>query len=130
LCLKHKIIMKVDHKMKVSFYHINCDFCEAIFVMSFLSLGMHIYFFLHWGLHLLNVLYNKLCSLHYVCFMWKETIEKISGPKEKRCIIFFNVLPLYTYYYKISFICDLIIKLSLCITSLPYSTIHMTSIHL
>jgi hypothetical protein len=26
MCFKHKTRMKVDHKIKVSFYHINCDF--------------------------------------------------------------------------------------------------------
>jgi hypothetical protein len=43
-------------------------------------------------LHSLKVLHSNWCSVHYMCIMKKETIERSRVPKEKRCTILFNVL--------------------------------------
>jgi hypothetical protein len=52
----------------------------------------HIFFLFHCDLHLLKMLNIKLCSPHYMCIMWKETIERINGPK-KKIVLFFLCLP-------------------------------------
>ncbi len=74
--------------------------------MSFLCLGMNIFFLLRCdNTHL----HTKWCSPHHVCIMWKETIERINGPKRK------DVLFSYVFKnpgYKIILICVLIIWLN------------------
>jgi hypothetical protein len=79
--------------------------------MCFLCLGMNIFFLFHCDLHLLKMLNTKLCSPHYVCIMWKETIERINGPQKKTNVLFsFMFFPCFLIFgYKILLICVLII---------------------
>ncbi len=63
---------------------------KTIFFISFLYLGMHFFFPLHYGLHWFKVL-HKWCSPHYLCIIWKETIERINAPKKGRFIIVFKM---------------------------------------
>jgi len=74
--------------------------------MCFLYLGMNIFFLFHCDLHLLKMLNTKLCSPHYVCIMWKETIKRINGPKKKKMYYFplcfsyvFNFLVTKLFWY-------------------------------
>jgi len=98
---------KVDHKIKilklsriVIFTQI-VIFHGAFFVMNFLCLSMHMFSFLHYGLHSrTKVLHNKWCLVHYVCIMWKETIEIFSEPKNEECNILFNVFPMFFFWLK------------------------------
>jgi hypothetical protein len=61
---------------------------EHFLSLVFLCFSMHIYIFFHCGLHSLEVLHNKWCPPHYVCIMWKETIERINEPKRKKNVLF------------------------------------------
>jgi len=93
---EHKKRMKVHQiikYVKIVFSSWSCDFWWSIFCHEFSTFGhAHFFFLLHCGLHSFKVLHNKWCSFHYVCMMWKEMTEKISGLEKEKCIIFFNVL--------------------------------------
>jgi hypothetical protein len=91
--------------------------------MSFLCLGMNIFFFLHYDLHLLKVLNTKWCSPHYVCIMSNETIEQINGPKKERCIIFLNVFPMFLKFWLQNYF-DILCFDNLITTSHHYYIVH------
>jgi hypothetical protein len=93
--------MKVDHRIKDIKVVYKCvlssKLSQNIFCHEFfLCLCMHIIFLLHWGLHSFKVLYNNWCSFHDVCITWKETIERINGPKKEKKHVF-DVLPMYIF---------------------------------
>jgi hypothetical protein len=86
---------------------------KTFFVMSFLSLAFTYFLLFHCVLHSLKVLHNKWCSDHYVCIMWKQTIEKFSGP-ERKDVLFSSMffLCIFLFAQQIIFICVLIIWLN------------------
>jgi hypothetical protein len=98
--------------------------------MNFLCLGMNIFFLLHYDLHLLKVLNTKWCSPHYACIMWKETIERINGPKKWRCIIFLDVFPMFFKFWLQNYFDMWFDNLIKYITSLLYSVCSMILTHL
>jgi hypothetical protein len=59
--------------------------------------------FLSWVFFTFIIFSFIMVCTHLKCYttsdvhiiMWKKTIEKIKGPKNKRCIIVFNVLPIF-----------------------------------
>ncbi len=61
--------------------------------MSFLCLGMNIFFLLHYDLHLVKVLNTKWRSPHYVCIMWKKWLKKLMDQKMKN-VLFSSFFPL------------------------------------
>jgi hypothetical protein len=78
--------------LKLCFYHINYHFWQSIFCYEFSMFEHAQFFFLHYGLHSLQVLHNKWRSPYYICIMWKETIERTSEPMEERWTILLNVI--------------------------------------
>jgi hypothetical protein len=51
--------------------------------MSFLCLGLKLFFLFHCDLHLFKMLNIKQCSPHYVCIMWKEWLKELMNQKRK-----------------------------------------------
>jgi hypothetical protein len=89
----------------------------------FLSWGFYVwaceyFFLLHRGLHLIKLLHKNWYSPHFI--MWNVIIERISGPKNNKCILFLNVVPMYFSFWLFLLRCVLIILLNLCIISLLY----------
>ncbi len=120
LWLKFIFLRLFQHFMSLTYEH----------EMNFLCLGMNIFFLLHCDLHLLKVLNTKWCSPHYVCIMWKETIEIINGPKKGKMYYFPHIFLMFLkFWLQICF--DMcfghLIKL---ITSLLYGACSMISNHL
>jgi len=84
LTIKIKILEFCDF-----FNHINYGFWWDIFVMSFF--------------HIHNFFSFIMVCTHLKCYttsdvyiiMWKKTIEKFNGPKNKTCLILFNALPIF-----------------------------------
>ncbi len=86
-------------------------FDNTFFVISFLHVGMHIFFLLCHDLHSFKVLHTKWCSPYYVCIMRGEMIEIINVPKKKWSLIVLNVLPMFFYFDFFLKFCVLIIWL-------------------
>jgi len=91
--------IKVNHKIKdikiVFLWFLTKHFCYEISMFEHAQ-----FFFLHYGLHSLQVLHNKWCSPYYMCIMWKETIERTNQPIEERWTILLNVI-VYFYWIKL-----------------------------
>jgi hypothetical protein len=95
--------MKVDHKIKLSFYHIDCDLYETLFVTCFLSLGMHIFLFsfivvcIHLMCYTINYAHFIMCAL-----CEKKQSKKLVDQKKK------NVLFSSMFFFYINIITKLV----------------------
>jgi hypothetical protein len=132
LHVTHCIISSLPFGSNSSFSRLFQHFMSLTYEheMSFLCLGMNIFFLLHCDLYLLKVLNTKWCSLHYVCIMWKETIEIINGPKNERCIIFLNIFLMFLKFWLQNCFDMCFDNLIKHITSLLYGACSMISNHL
>ncbi len=91
--------MKVDHKIKVSFYHIDCDFYESFFVTSFLSLGMHthiyIFSFIVVCTHLMRYTTNYV---HFImCALCEKKQSKKLVDQKKKDVLFSSMFFFYIH---------------------------------
>jgi hypothetical protein len=58
---------------------------------EFSMFGHALFFLFHYDLQSFKVLHTKQCSPHYVCIMWKKTIETINEPKKR--VLFSKCFP-------------------------------------
>ncbi len=132
LHVTHRIISTLLFGWNSSFSRLFQHFMSLTYKheMNFLFLGMNIFFLLHYDLHLFELLNTKWCSFHYVCIVWKKTIERINGPKKERCIIFLNVFVMFLNFWSQNYFDMCFDNLIKCIASLLYSACCMISTHL